>query len=205
MSEKSANDILLGAGGGKSAAFPRIGTIVSGEVISEPESREQTDMITKLVKTFKDGTPMMQVLIRLQTQERDPNDPEDDGVRTVYAKGKMVAAIGKAMRAAKVSALEIGGFLEIAYIGDGPKGDMPIPPKLFEARYTPPAPQAAGSFFLNSAAAPQSSGNGGTVVIENQHRAQDAPSTAPARTTLDQIRNTSYSAQGVPQFTDPPF
>lgn len=200
MSEKTANDILLGAGGGKSAAFPRIGTIVSGEVISEPESREQTDMITKLVKTFKDGTPMMQVLIRLQTQERDPNDAEDDGIRTVYAKGKMVQAIGKAMRAAKVSALEIGGFLEIAYIGDGPKGDMPIPPKLFEARYTPPAPQAAGSFFLNSA--PVTSG---VTVIENQHRAQDAPSTAPARTTLDQIRNTSYSAQGVPQFTDPPF
>lgn len=199
MSEKSANDILLGAGGGKSAAFPRIGTIVSGEVISEPESREQTDMITKLVKTFKDGTPMMQVLIRLQTQERDPNDPEDDGVRTVYAKGKMVQAIGKAMRSAKVTAIEVGGFLEIAYIGDGPKGDMPIPPKLFEARYTPPAPQAS-SVFLN--AAPVTSGG---TAFENQHRAQDAPSTVPARTTLDQIRNTSYNAQGAVQSGEPPF
>lgn len=197
MSEKSANDILLGAGGGKSAAFPRIGTIVSGEVISEPESREQTDMITKLVKTFKDGTPMMQVLIRLQTQERDPNDPEDDGVRTVYAKGKMVQAIGKAMRQAKVTAVEIGGFLEIAYIGDGPKGDMPIPPKLFEARYTPPAPQAS-SVFLN--AAPVTSGSHG-VVFENQHQTV----TAPARTTLDQIRNTSYNAQGAVQSGEPPF
>lgn len=205
MTAKDANELLLGGGGGKAASFPRIGTIVQGEVISEPESREQTDIKTKEVKRFNDGSPMMQVLVRLQTTERDPSDPEDDGVRTVYAKSFLLKAIGKAMRQAGVKALEIGGFLEIGYIGDGPRGDYPIPPKLFEARYTPPAPKA-NSIFLDAAGPTAAQPQAATVVssgvvFQNQHRDEDAR----PRTTLDQMRQTSYNAQGQVQPAEAPF
>ena len=196
---KSANELLLGSGGGKSAAFPRIGTIVEGEVIDEPESREQTDLITKEVKRFKSGEPMMQVLIRLQTNQLDPSDPEDDGVRTVWAKGQMLKAIGKAMRAAGVKAIEPGGHLAVGYIGDGPKGDMPIPPKLYEAQYRPPAPKASSIFM--AASEPQAQVVSAGVVFENQHRAEDVR----PRTTLDALRNTSFNAQGQVQSNEAPF
>jgi hypothetical protein len=195
---KDANELLLGGGGGKAASFPRIGTIVAGEVLSEPKTQEVTDMVTKDVKRFKNGDPMMQVLITIQTELRDPDDPEDDGVRTVYAKNKMLKAIGQAMRTAKVKAIEPGGFLEIGYIGDGPKGDMPIPPKLFEARYTPPAPQASSVFMQAAGAEPAIPARS---VLNSAPPAQQPVQ----RTTLDQLRATSFSAQGQPQANEAPF
>lgn len=196
---KDANDLLLGGAPSKAATFPTIGTIVSGTVISPPESREQTDLATGEVKRFKSGDPMMQVLIRIQTKERDPNDPDDDGVRTIYAKNTMLKAIGKAMVEAGVKKLEPGGYLQVGYSGDIPSQTRGYnPTKVYVAKYSPPAPEAS-NILTQAAFEPDPWAQPQVAPAEPQQQ--------PARqlTTLEQLRATSFNAQGQPQADGPPF
>lgn len=178
-----ANQLLLGSAGGRGASFPRVGTIVKGKVLSEPEAREQTEPATGEVKRFKDGAAKMQVLIRLQTDLRE--DPEDDGVRTVYAKGQMLKAIGRAMQEVKARKIEPDGFLEVGLVGEEPPTIRGFnPTKLYAARYTPPAANT-----LLSAAA-------------------EAPAATDSRvgmSTLEQLQQMAFNAQGKPQSPEMPF
>ncbi len=77
-------------GGGKSAKFsderrqPIIGKTYKGTVV-KMEAAQQTDMDTKKPKVWLDsGKPMMQLVVTLQCQ---PEDPDDDGIRRLYATG----------------------------------------------------------------------------------------------------------------------
>ena len=95
----SANDLLMGSGT-KSAAFPTIGTEVTGTVASEPKVQQQTDFKTGAPKTFANGDPMQQIVVQLQTDQRDPAVDDDDGVRALYIKSQMLKAIREAVVAA---------------------------------------------------------------------------------------------------------
>jgi hypothetical protein len=86
-------------GGGKSAAFPKLGTEITGVITQPPHDMQQRDITSGEPKFYKDGNPMMQVVWQLQTDQRDPEDESDDGVRMVYAKGQMLAAGRAAARA----------------------------------------------------------------------------------------------------------
>lgn len=136
-----ANAFLMG-GGGKSAKFTTVGDKVDGEIINT-EVTQQTDITDGSLKTWPDGNPMMQLVITLQTDDRD--DDQDDGVRRVFAKGSArkatttVGAIRAAVQAAGAKSLEVGGRLQLAYTGDGvaPKAGFNAP-KEYAAKYTPP-------------------------------------------------------------------
>lgn len=133
------NDWLM-SGGAKSAKFETIGTVVSGVIVSPPDVRQQTDFTTGALKVWDDGKPMMQLVVTVDTGKPDPNDPEDDGLRSFYIKGAMQAAVKDAVRKAKAKGLQVGGTLAIKYTGDGvPKQRGLNPPKQFAAQYTPPA------------------------------------------------------------------
>lgn len=129
----SANDLLLGSGG-KTAKFPEIGAKVVGTVLSADTS-QQTD-IDGVPKFWDDGKPMMQVVVQLQTDNRE--DDEDDGVRKLYVKGNMHKAVQEVVRVHR--GLAVGGKLAVAYYADGEqKRKGYSAPKLFKAQYTPPA------------------------------------------------------------------
>ena len=129
------NDFLMG--GGKPAAFKQIGDQVIGNVL-HAESRQQTDLNTGEPKFWKDGSPMKMVVVSLQTEERESED--DDGIRTVYVRGQMTAAVRSALQQAHVKGLEIGGKLQVRYKADGVAKQRGFnPPKEYEAKYRAPA------------------------------------------------------------------
>lgn len=161
-------DEFLMSGGVKSASFLEIGKTVTGTITREPEVRQQTDFDTGKPLTWDDGTPRMQLMVVLQTTERDPANPEDDGQRAVYVKGQMKSVVRDAVRQAGAPGLKVGGTLTVTYVANGvPKRAGGKPPKQYSASYTAPAATAANDFL-----------NGGEP--QQAVPAQPVPQAAPA-------------------------
>lgn len=119
---------------------------------------------------WPDGSPKQQVVITLATEERDPEDPNDTGERSLWVTesrkaGTILAAIIQATRQANAK-LEIGGTLSVSFTGHDPNSKNPAQPrKLYAATYQPPA--AGGGMF-------------------EQQPTQPAPQAAPAAATASQ-------------------
>lgn len=124
--------------GSKGLKFPVIGTSHTGTVTAEPFERQQTEYGTNNPAVWPSGEPKMQIIVNLQTQERD--DPDDDGERTLYvASNALKHAIGKAIRDAGAKDLEVGGTLTVTYSGNDPQSKNPQnPKKLYTAVYQKP-------------------------------------------------------------------
>lgn len=136
---RDGNDVLMGSGG-KSASFPTIGTEITGFILTQPEARQQIDLATDQPKVYKDGNPMMQVVVVMSTDQRDPEDSQDDGVRRLWLKANMLKAVREAVRAAGATRLEVGGKLMVRHTAVGGVAKPGFnPPKLYEARYWPPS------------------------------------------------------------------
>jgi hypothetical protein len=178
---KDATSFLMG-GGTKTASWKHkpVGFTWAGVIVRDPEVRQQTDIKTKEPKFFK-GTndPMLQLVVAIQTSERDPLEADDDGVRAIYVKGKQfTAAVRDAVKATGAKGLETGGTLAVTYIGDGPQASADMdPPKLFSATYTRPVVQAAADFL-----------NGG-----------DQPAMAPVQPTYQQPTQPVYQQPAAAQ------
>ena len=133
------NNFLMG-GGVPSAAFLKVGASVSGTICEPPVLRQQRDIQTGAPKSWDDGSPMMQLVITLQTDERDAKIEDDDGRRRIYVKFNMKNAVADAVRRAGGKGLEVGGKLTVKYVKDGEQTKKGFnPPKLYEATYTPPS------------------------------------------------------------------
>lgn len=144
------NQFLMG-GGVKSAAFPdkQFGTMVGGQIIREPELRQQTDFDDGKPKFYDNGDPMMQIVVHVQTDQRDPNTPEDDGVRAFYVKAQMLQAVRMAVRAAGAKGLAQGGHLTIRYERDEPNSrGRGKDKKIYSAVYRLPSPAQAANAAL---------------------------------------------------------
>jgi hypothetical protein len=138
----SADDFLMG-GGVPSAKFPVLGHTVSGRITEQPTVEQQRNYEDDKLKFWDDGKPMMQLVVTLATNERDPENPEDDGARRLYVKGYMKNAVAGAVRAAGARGLENGGTLSVTYTQDGEKKNPKFnAPKLFTAQYIPAATNA---------------------------------------------------------------
>lgn len=154
MSTSDANDFIL-SGGVPYAKFPTIGSTVKGTVVGS-EVQQQMDFDTGKPKFFDDGKPMMQAVVTLQTDERDPTIDGDEGLRRVFVRGQMTAAVREALRAASAR-LEVGGTLAVQFTAEKPNPDKPHrkPAKQYVAQYAPPAAGvAAANDLLGAAAAP---------------------------------------------------
>lgn len=101
--------------------------------------------------------PKMQVAITLDTAERDPQDANDTGKRTLWVvedgrSGSILAAIRHAVAQAGAGTIDIGGQLTVTFSGFDPNSKNPANPrKIYSASYVPPAP--AGGMFTNQAPA----------------------------------------------------
>lgn len=101
--------------------------------------------------------PKMQVAVTLDTTERDPQDANDTGKRTLWVvedgrSGSILSAIRQAVHQAGAGTIDIGGQLTVAFSGFDPNSKNPANPrKIYTASYVPPAP--AGGMFTNQATA----------------------------------------------------
>lgn len=136
-------------GGAKSWSAEAIGEKISGTIISA-ERRQQRAFDGHAPLTWDDGSPRMLTYIELQTDQRDPENPDDDGVRALYAKGgnfepkegsgaALERAIVDAVRKAGASSIDAGGKLQVVLTGFGKATTRGYqPPKLYTAKYDAP-------------------------------------------------------------------
>ncbi|MGW6566478.1 hypothetical protein [Streptomyces sp. NPDC054975] len=151
----NADDFLMGGGGAPTAKFPVPQTTVTGRITQKPTVEQQRDIKTGDAKFWSDGNPMMQLVVTVQTELRDPTIDEDDGRRRLFVKGVMKNAIADAVRVAGAKGLEVGGTLAVTYTHDGVAKERGMsPPKQYTATYTPAA-QAALHTPDPGTAAPQ--------------------------------------------------
>lgn len=143
------DDFLFG--GGARSAFPAdapIGTTVAG-TITGFEMKQQTDKDNN-PRFFTSGDPMMMLLVTVQTDER--LEDEDDGIRTLYAKGgrgdtfkatvgdgaSMKDAIADAIKTAGAKSLAVGARLVVKRTGQGKRSGLNSAPWLYRAAYKAP-------------------------------------------------------------------
>ena len=146
-------------GGGKAVKFEAVNQGASGYIVGQLDpatgrqvpylETQQTDFKTKEPAFYKDGNPVMQAVILIQTEERI--DDDDDGQRTIYVnKTRMKRALQKALKDAGVGDFAIGGVVTIWMTGTEPAKQGGSDAKLFAASYIPPA----GGLAVDTASAP---------------------------------------------------
>jgi len=148
MSDPTIGGFFSGGTGGKSWSWKDrpIGTTIEGTIISVQPPNQQTDPATGAPQFKKNGEPKLVVRIDLQTAERDPIEPDDDGVRSLYVQGWMQGAVGDALRQHKVTEPQPGATLSVTLTERTPnENKMFSPINKFTAAYTPGP--VTGSYF----------------------------------------------------------
>ena len=104
---QETNDLLMGGGGSKAAAFNAIGDSVTGFVVAL-DSRQATVIGSASPAFWPDGNKKMVSIITLQTEEHD--DEEDDGQRAVWVPipSQIRTVIADAVRKAGEKGIEDG-------------------------------------------------------------------------------------------------
>lgn len=147
---------IFGPTASHSAKFENPGDVVMGEITDIGEPFHATKFGSQEKDFWPSGDPILNVSVTLQTTERDPQDPEDDGQRRVYVtvsskEGGQLAAIRAALKTAGQKDLQVGGQLWIQFTGYDPDSkNKQNPRKLYRAQYKAPA----GVFSQPAPAAP---------------------------------------------------
>ncbi|MFA7265112.1 MAG: hypothetical protein WC054_02270 [Candidatus Nanopelagicales bacterium] len=135
MNAPTVEDLL--AGGTPALKFDGVGETHSGTVLGA-SAKQVTDFTTGEPKFFKNGDPQMQIILELQTDQR--NGVDDDGMRRLYVKGAMLSEARKAIARAGARTFEAGARVRVTYTGDGEASARGMnPPKLYAFEYVPPA------------------------------------------------------------------
>lgn len=132
---------LLANTGGTSAKFDQIGDTHEGTIVST-EAVQRRDFTTNEPATWDDGSAQMQIVVTLETQERDASDPDDDGTRKLYLKawGQSMKELKRAVQAAGDTDLQPGGHFTVTYARDGEQKKRGFnAPKEFAMEYRKPS------------------------------------------------------------------
>jgi hypothetical protein len=121
--------------------FNNVGDSVKGTIISA-EGRPFVRFGEHQQATRRDGTPIFEWVISLQTEERDSAIEDDDGKRTLYVnKWRQKRAIIKAIREAGLSgSIDEGARLLVRREADGP-AEAGYTPQMWTAQYKAPEPE----------------------------------------------------------------
>ena len=140
--------------GGKSWTPDNVGDEISGTILTV-ERRQQTSFEGNTPLTWDDGSPRMLTYIELQTDLRDPEIDNDEGVRSLYAKGgnfepadgkgtSMEKAIVDAVKKAGEKSIDEGATLTVRYSGNAKATTRGYrQPRLYIAKYEPPKTSVA--------------------------------------------------------------
>jgi hypothetical protein len=147
----NASKSFLSGGGPKALAFPTVGTSHTGTIDSDPVESQQIDPATQEPKTWKDGNPMMQLVITVATSQSE--DEDDDGLRRIFVKGQMRKAFQAALAEAGVDELLPGGQITVTFTHEGEKSNPAFsPPKQYAVSYVPPKGGTNGSGTVTTTA-----------------------------------------------------
>ena len=148
-----ANEILFGGAKVPPIRFDVVGVVQGGRIVAPPKAHQEREYDPRTpgqgaLKTFPSGDPIYGLTVDVATDQRDPSDPDDTGVRRFWIEGKRLKeAVRNAVQAAGATKLEVGGVLEIVHTGLGQAASAAVnPPKEYQARYAPPAGGQADFF-----------------------------------------------------------
>jgi hypothetical protein len=141
--------------GAASLKFLELGTTHSGVISEEPYVQQQTDPKDGSPKTWKNGDPMLQLVVPMKTQYRDAEIEDDDGERRLFIANKgMREAVQRAVSTSGAKGLDVGGTLTVQYVADGEKTNPAFnAPKIYTATYVPPQGGQSGQFLGTASAA----------------------------------------------------
>lgn len=186
MPQPTAEDFLGGTrvksaqfGKRQKGASPVPGTVEHGLIVEEPTTMQRRkynpgklDDGTPLFWDEEKTQPQWQLVVKLQTDQRDDND--DDGVRAVYVFGQLKAATVDALKKAGAKKLAVGGHLYVKFV-EQIINDAGFKQNMFACKYEPPAAQV--DFWPEEPAMP----------VANQARTQTGA-------TLGDAENFNYGA-----------
>jgi hypothetical protein len=202
------DDEFMGGGGARSVKFERIGDSVTGLVLGPPRKRVQTDFNTGEVKTYKDGSPRYMYVVELQTELRDPEDAQDDGMRALFLKWHSLNAVRQAITNVGAKGLRRGGVLTLTFTGtEPPPGGRGNPVKLYSASYIPP-----DDGFMSDQATEPPTLIGASIARAREQAAPPPPPPPPAATSaqqqsvIERLRAQAAARNPQPvQAEEPPF
>lgn len=148
-------DLLMGSKSPTSLTFGKTpGLVKGGKIIDGPTEYHvrEYDPSGKpgALRYFDDGNPIKGVWIDLQTQERDPSNPDDQGVRRLYVdKPRLRYAIRDAILTTGARECERGGDLYVMWTGYEDAGTA-NPAHTYSAQYTRPASQLMAQTSMQS-------------------------------------------------------
>ncbi|MEU8329835.1 hypothetical protein [Micromonospora sp. NPDC048839] len=175
----AANALLMG-GGIKSINWKDnpVGYTVVGSITETPKVEQMKKYNSDELDFWPSGDPKMQIIVTLQTDQRDPANADDDGKRRLHISPRMMTPVREAIQKIGAKGLEIGGRLAVRRIGGtGAVGD----PYTFAAEYGAPTVDP-GSLL------------GGQAPTA----AQPAAPAAPAPSAAQSLGITQPAAVGIP-------
>jgi hypothetical protein len=140
---QSTEELFKQAGGGAPLYFSRdstVGEFVEGTVL-ESQPVQAKDYETNALKNWDDGSPMMQLVITLQTDLRDPTIEKDDGRRRVFLRwwGSDRQNVIDAVQRQGDQFVRDGAWLRVTFTGYGEQKDRKLnAPKIYGIDYKAP-------------------------------------------------------------------
>ncbi|MDG4798961.1 hypothetical protein [Micromonospora sp. WMMD980] len=142
MTSIDANSLLMG-GGIKSVNWKDnpVGHTVIGTITETPKVEQMKKFNSDELDFWPSGDPKMQIIVTLQTDQRDPANADDDGKRRLHISPRMMTCVREAILKVGAKGLEIGGRLAVQRVGGtGAVGD----PYTFAAEYGAPTVDPGG-------------------------------------------------------------
>jgi hypothetical protein len=106
------NDLLEGGGKSYSWKDAAIDTVHKLK-ITGAKKVQRTAYKTKVPLFWPDGNPQMQIAVTGQTDERDPDEPGDDGTRSEYFYGQKLSALKEELKRVNEKTIAIDGVLKV--------------------------------------------------------------------------------------------
>ena len=138
---QSGNDLLM-SGGVKACKFDNLGDTNIGTIVDEAKAVQMTKYQSDELDFWPSGDPKMQVVVTIQTDQRDPSNALDDGRRRLHIPPRMMQPVREAILRAGAKGLAIGGRIAVRWVSGTGQGEGN--PKVYAAEYQAPAVDPGG-------------------------------------------------------------
>jgi hypothetical protein len=198
-------------GGGKSLATKDAagnwvtGTWQGGVVLSVDPPRQRTAPREQggAPQFFKDGQPMVSYPVTLLTQDRDPADPQDKGVRKDYIQSTAIKAVKTELTKHGVAEPQVGAQLYRMLVTPGGPGGAPGQKShIWQYHYAPPTAETLALVAAHNAAPVAAAATPAPTVAAPDPVAAQYPPAAPVPVAAPTVAPAAY-AQPVPMVAPP--